>query len=94
MTSDRGIAKELSKIGADVLLLPPGGIILPGLDYGFIGGTCGLISKSKLAFFGDLNFYAYGKEVKDFLKQHGVEPVFLRSGKLFDRGSLLTVNKQ
>lgn len=93
MTSDKNIALELRKIGVDVLLLPPGDIILPGLDYGFIGGTCGLMSKNELAFFGDLNFYTYGKEVKDFLKQHGVEPVFLKSGKLIDRGSLFIINK-
>lgn len=93
MTSDNSISEQLGRIGMDVLLLPPGDILLPGLDYGFIGGTCGLITKNKLAFFGDLNFYAYGHQVENFLRLHGVEPVFLRSGKLIDRGSLLTVNR-
>lgn len=93
MTSDKAIAEQLDSIGMDVLLLPPGDILLPGLNYGFIGGTCGLITKNKLAFFGDLNFYAYGQQVENFLRLHGVEPIFLRSGKLIDRGSLFTVNR-
>lgn len=91
ITSDTSIAKLLSNENIDVLLLPPGDISLPGLDYGFIGGTCGLIEDNVLAFFGDLEFYAYGNDVLKFLKKHNVEPVFLRKGKLIDRGSLFAV---
>lgn len=88
ITSDKGIAKALYNENIDVLLLPPGDIELPGLNYGFIGGTCGLIEKNLLAFFGNLDCYAYGKEVMRFLKKYKVEPVFLRKGKLIDRGSI------
>ncbi|KGN03543.1 hypothetical protein Z969_00820 [Clostridium novyi A str. 4570] len=91
MTSDTTIAKTLKDENIDVLLLPPGDIELPGLDYGFIGGTCGLIENNTLAFYGDLENYIYGKEVLDFLKKHKVEPVFLRKGKLIDRGSIFKV---
>ena len=45
ITSDKVIAHEAKKVDLDVLLIPPGDIILPGLDYGFIGGCCGLIEK-------------------------------------------------
>jgi len=89
MTSDVSIARALEGTGVDVLLLPPGAITLPGLDYGFIGGTCGLIDEKRLAFYGDLAFYTHGEEVKAFLHKHRVEPVFLRRGKLADRGSIL-----
>lgn len=88
MTSDKNIAKTLFKENIDVLLLPPGDISLPGLNYGFIGGCCGLIDDKLLAFYGDLSYYAYGKEVFDFLKKHNIEPLFLRKEKLIDRGSL------
>jgi hypothetical protein len=89
MTSDVSIARALEASDVDVLLLPPGDIELPGLDYGFIGGTCGLIDESRMAFYGDLAFYPHGKEVLSFLQKHGVDPVFLRRGKLADRGSIL-----
>lgn len=92
ITSDISIAKELNKHSFDVLLLPPGDIILEGLNYGFIGGTCGLVDKDVLAFFGTLEKYAYGKEVKEFLKRHKVEPYFLSDTKLIDRGSILTAS--
>lgn len=88
ITSDKGICSALLDEGLDVLLLPPGDILLPGLDYGFIGGCCGLINESQLAIYGNLDFYLYGNEVKIFLKKHDVEPIYLRNGKLIDRGSI------
>ncbi|HEY8892810.1 MAG TPA: hypothetical protein VIM70_21485 [Clostridium sp.] len=89
ITSDISIAKALSLEKIDVLLIPPGDILLPGLSYGFIGGATGLIEDNVLAFYGHLDHYLYGKEVLEFLKKHKVEPVFLRNGKLIDRGSIL-----
>ncbi|NEZ47722.1 hypothetical protein FDF74_11080 [Clostridium niameyense] len=89
MTSDVKIANILNNNNVDVLLLPPGDILLPGLDYGFIGGCCGLIDSNTIAFFGDLHKYKYEREVLNFLKKHNVKPVFLSNNKLIDRGSLL-----
>lgn len=91
ITSDKKIEKILKENGFNVLLIPPGDILLPGLDYGFIGGCCGLISKEKMAFFGNLDNYIYGNEVKNFLKTNGVSPLYLNNGKLVDRGSILTI---
>ena len=72
-----------------ILLLPPGDILLPGLNYGFIGGVGGKIDDDTIAFFGDLNYYQYGDEIKNFLSKYDVRPVYLRKGKLIDRGSLM-----
>ncbi|MBU3092466.1 hypothetical protein K2F40_03500 [Clostridium sp. CM028] len=91
ITSDVSIAKALSIEKIDILLIPPGDIILPGLNYGFIGGVTGLIEDNVLAFYGHLDHYLYGKEVLNFLNKHKVEPVFLRNGKLIDRGSIFRV---
>lgn len=91
ITSDAGIYLALLKEGFDVLLLPPGDIILPGLDYGFIGGCCGLLDADTLAFYGNLDYYQYGKEVLNFLEKHSVKPVYLREGKLYDRGSIFLI---
>lgn len=91
MTSDKAIANALLKENIDVLMLPPGDILLPGLDYGFIGGCCGLIDEHSLAFFGNLNCYAYGDIVLQFLEKHNIKPIYLKEGKLTDRGSLLII---
>jgi len=91
ITSDISIAKALSIEKIDVLLIPPGDILLPGLDYGFIGGATGLIEANVLAFYGHLDHYLYGTDVLGFLKKHNVEPAFLRNGKLIDRGSIFRI---
>ena len=91
ITSDIGIYNVLIKHNFDILLLPPGDILLPSLNYGFIGGVGGMISKDKMAFFGDLDSYKWGNEIKDFLYKYDVSPIYLRKGKLIDRGSLLTL---
>lgn len=92
ITSDMKIGKILKENYIDVLLLPPGDIILPGLDYGFIGGTCGLLDNNTLAFYGNLNMYKYGDMVINFLKKHNVKPIFLSRGKLIDRGSIFCMD--
>lgn len=91
ITSDSGIYKILSTKGFDILLLPPGDIELPGLDYGFIGGTGGMISENTMAFFGSLDHYLYGDLVKSFLSKYKIKPLYLKNSKLTDRGSLLTL---
>lgn len=91
ITSDKAIAKTLTKEDFDILLLPPGDIILQGLDYGFIGGCCGLISPDKMAFFGDLRNYLYGELVLKFLNKYNIKPIYLSTGKLIDRGSILVL---
>lgn len=91
ITSDTHIAEVLKKQYIDVLLLPPGDIILPGLNYGFIGGTCGLLDDNTICFYGDLKYYKYGKEVLFFLDKHKILPIFLRNGPLFDRGSIFSI---
>lgn len=91
ITSDLGIYNALKKYPIDVLLIPVGDIVLPGLSYGFIGGTCGLISEDKMAFLGNLKNHSYGNDIKNFLFKHNVEPIYLDEGKLIDRGSILTL---
>lgn len=92
ITSDKGIYKSLIEHDFDVLLLNPGDILLPGLDYGFIGGSTGLLTSNKLGIFGDLSYYNQGNEVIKFLKKYDIEPIYLRKGPLIDRGSLFTLS--
>jgi hypothetical protein len=90
ITSDVSIYKELKNENIDVLLLPPGDISLPGLNYGFIGGTCGLID-NKLVFYGNLRNYKYGELVINFLKKYDIQPLYLSNHELVDRGSIFFV---
>ncbi|WP_125152752.1 DUF6873 family GME fold protein [Clostridium rectalis] len=92
ITSDKSIDAAMKKENIDSLLLPPGDILLPGFDYGFIGGCCGMVTEKEMAFYGNLNYYKYGKEVLNFLYKYNVKPIFLSDGKLIDRGSILTIN--
>ena len=91
ITSDKGIYEALKDYNFHILLLPPGDILLPSLNYGFIGGTGGMISNDRMAFFGDLDSYKWGEKIKKFLYKYDVSPIALRKGKLIDRGSLLTL---
>lgn len=91
ITNDPGIYTKLSEYDFDILLLPYGDISLTGFEYGFIGGVGGMISKNEMAFFGSLDFYKYGQQVKDFLAKYNVSPIYLKNGELIDRGSLLVL---
>jgi len=92
ITSDLSIFKELKKFNFDILLLPPGDIILEGLNYGFIGGTGGLIKEDLMIFFGSLDHYIHGDLVKNFLKKYNVNYINLNNDiPLIDRGGIFTI---
>ena len=89
ITNDKGIYDTLKNENFDILLLPFGDIELSGFNYGFIGGVGGMISDNSMAFFGSLDNYIFGNEVKNFLYKYDVKPIYLNNTKLIDRGSLL-----
>lgn len=89
ITSDRGIAKAVEKHGIEALIISPGYIDLPGVDYGFIGGISGLMGKNKLAFSGYLQHHCDYAKILRFLKRHNVVPIFLSQDKPVDIGSIV-----
>lgn len=89
ITSDIAIHKEVTKFGIDSLLISPGDIILPKLNYGFIGGTCGYLSNKDLAFFGDPRFHKEFDKISNFLKKYNKNIVVLRQDMLQDYGTLV-----
>ena len=69
ITADRGEALAAERLGADVLLISPGGIALPGYDTGFIGGASARIGDA-LFFFGDPMLHPDGERIMDFVQSH------------------------
>lgn len=92
ITNDTIIHKKLSNIKEiDILYIPYGDILLPSMNYGFIGGIGGMISPNTLGIFGDLKEYKYGHIIMEFLDKYSINVLSLRPGKLIDRGSIFVV---
>ncbi len=88
ITSDKSIYQALTSNEWDVLLIHPGNILLPGLNYGFIGGTCGMLNSTTIVFYGSLKHHPQYNEMIDFLNKYNITPIYLSDGPLIDRGSI------
>ncbi len=89
ITSDYKLAKIAEKHGIESLLIEPGGILLDGLNYGFIGGTSGLLSRNILSFTGSLEKIKDNYKIYDFLSSKGIEVKILSTKQIFDIGSII-----
>jgi hypothetical protein len=69
ITADAGLASALESQGAVVLKIKPGSILLPGFDYGFIGGCSGRIGNT-IFFFGNIKMHSDYSGIKDYIMQH------------------------
>lgn len=94
ITADPGLAKAMKQTGLEVLEIQPGQIRLPGYDYGFIGGCCGLISPDRIAFTGSLELHPDGERIKAFLFQRGISYVELTNEPLLDIGGLIPLREE
>lgn len=91
ITSDTGIAKLLRTNGVDVLQINVGQISLNGMEYGFIGGTCGFIDKNLLAFCGKIENHRNYNEIVKFAEKYLVDIISLYNGELTDIGSIIPI---
>ncbi|HNT03437.1 MAG TPA: hypothetical protein PKU88_02145 [Bacillota bacterium] len=89
ITSDEKISEIAEKNGIESFLTKPGGIDLKGLNYGFLGGASGLVSKNKIAFTGSLYTLEDNRKLIDYINKKGFEIVHLSKGRLMDYGSIL-----
>ncbi len=89
ITSDKGIAKELSKY-LDVLYIEPDENIRLGNMAGIIGGATGLIDNNWLIN-GDINRLKECDKIINFVKQKNKEIVCLNNGEIEDVGSILFI---
>lgn len=94
ITDDESIYTACNKNEMDVLLISKGSVILPGFNYGFIGGCSGKISSDCIAFCGDLSTHSDFSKIKSFLKFRNIEFVNLGSRQLVDIGSIIPVTEE
>ncbi len=87
ITADKGIAYAAQSEGADVLLISPGGVMLPGYSHGFLGGACG-IYRNTVFFCGNLDLHPEAAYIRSFCKGHGYNVVSLSEEPLLDAGTL------
>lgn len=92
ITSDAGIYKKVNTY-IDVLLIRSGYINLFNMNYGFIGGSTGLISKDLLAFYGDIEKHPDFVLIYDFLKNFQKSYVKLSKDKVTDYGTLIPLKE-
>ena len=101
ITSDQGLANALTSQNATVLTIKPGHILLPGFDYGFIGGCAGHIyidnlddpagpPQRAIIFNGDLSRHPDCEAITDFIKSRNIYPVYF-DYPLEDIGSILSM---
>lgn len=93
ITADTGIAAVAQTLGLRVLTIRPGFIALPGLNYGFIGGCCGLIAKDTLAFTGKLNYHPDYEKMIQFITSEGKQILELTQGQLIDVGGIIPLKE-
>ncbi|WP_252187762.1 DUF6873 family GME fold protein [Anaeromonas frigoriresistens] len=89
ITSDKGIEKALKKTGIKILTIEPGHIKLPGLEYGFIGGSTGSVDNKYILFSGDYSSHPDKEKIDDFLNKNGKIPKILSNKKIIDIGSII-----
>ena len=93
ITDDISIYNALASNNIDVLCVSKGDILLPGHEYGFIGGASGKISKNEILFFGDVTKHRDYKKIADFIKKHGCEIVSL-DFTLTDFGGMIPLEEK
>lgn len=93
ITSDKGIVNSIKESGAciECLLIENGDIDLFDMDFGFIGGCSGNISKKEIAFLGNIEKHSDFRIIKEFLERKNKKIVSLSKNKLIDLGSIIPI---
>ena len=86
ITNDIKVQKQIKSS----LFIKPEEIILPGFDYGFIGGCSGVIDKN-LFLIGSLNHHSQGDIIKEYIKDSYYKLIELYDGPLFDGGGIFFI---
>lgn len=93
ITEDTGITRLLKKSQINILTIEPGFIKLSNDHFGFLGGASGKISKNEIFFNGNIEEHPSYNEIKSFLELYNVKPIYDKSYKLTDIGSILPITE-
>ena len=93
ITSDFGIKRVLEDNGCNVFYVDPHQITLPGHDYGFFPGCCGLVDDCVVVC-GALKHLKECKELKKFIRRNNMRIIELYDGELIDVGSIFFIQNQ
>lgn len=93
ITEDKILAQKARGLDIHPLLIPPGFVLLPGIEYGFIGGAGGLIDKKRLAISGDLTLSPSFLNIIEYLKEWSITLQGITQEKIVDVGSLIPLKQ-
>lgn len=93
ITEDNGIFNLLKNSQINVLKIEPGFISLSDKHFGFLGGASGKISKTEIFFNGNIEEHPNYKQIIDFLNLYNVNPIYSKSYKLTDIGSIIPITE-
>lgn len=95
ITDDESIYREISKISCiSPLLVGKGSVSLVGQNYGFLGGTSGLLGNDLIFFNGDISSHADFTAIKQFLDYHKVKYTDIKNKPLTDVGSIIPIKQK
>ncbi len=93
ITDDESVSNKCTEYGIDVLKIKKGNVILDGFDYGFIGGTAGLLFDDIIAFNGDVLTHPDGEKIIEFISKYKKRYVSLAENTLVDIGSIICLSE-
>ena len=93
ITSDFGIKHVLEDNGCNVFYVDPHQVTLPGHNYGFFPGCCGLVDDCVVVC-GSLKHLKECKELKKFIRRNNMRIIELYDGELVDVGSIFFIHNQ
>ena len=93
ITSDFGIKHVLEDNGCNVFYVDPHQVTLPGHDYGFFPGCCGLVDDCVVVC-GSLKHLKECKELKKFIRRNNMRIIELYDSELVDVGSIFFIQNQ
>lgn len=91
ITADNKIAQIALGTGMSVLYVKEDLAALDGFEHGFIGGASFKISRNEMAFTGVIKDADEKRRIESFLKERGINAVYLTSERLFDIGSAIPI---
>ena len=89
ITSDKGICDRANEVGKEVLYISRGSVLLPGEDYGFMGGASGIVGDNRVLVMGDIKLHQDSEAIAGFIEEHAGTLICLEGLPLYDAGGVL-----